>query len=103
MIFCKFLNSIRAHIINLSVDVTLENTEQEPYRVYVKMLNCVELITASDKDCSYMTLMGGDMGILNSKCPRNITLLYPNMVNLNRIYAYPPIPHKTNDNFAVLT
>lgn len=45
------------------------------------MLNCCEIITASDKDCTYMTLMGGDMGILNAACTRNITLLYPNMVN----------------------
>lgn len=46
------------------------------------MIKCCEEITPTDKDTTYMTLIGGDMGILNAKCSKNITMLYPNMVTL---------------------
>lgn len=32
------------------------------------------------KDCSSMSLIGGNMGILKSKTNQNVTLLYPNLV-----------------------
>lgn len=63
-----------------NLDLTLENACDEKFRIYVRMLKCCEDVTSSDKGCNLMTLIGGDMGILNGKCSKNITLLYPNMV-----------------------
>lgn len=65
-----------------NLDLTLENANDEKFRVYVRMLKCCEDVSSNDKDCKVMTLLGGDMGILNGKCSKNITLLYPNMVSM---------------------
>lgn len=44
------------------------------------MDRCCEQLTRNVKDCNIMQLLGGDMGLLNTKSTKNVTLLYPNMV-----------------------
>lgn len=63
------------------LDFTLENTDECSFNIYVEMEECCENLDKNTVDCDIMELIGGDMGVLNPRCTKNITMLYPNMVN----------------------
>ncbi|KAI4470270.1 hypothetical protein MML48_1g04614 [Holotrichia oblita] len=64
--------------------IALHNTDSCGYRIYTRMIRCVEEVEAADRECEMMQLLGGDMGEIKSQCYKNITLLYPNMYLHNR-------------------
>lgn len=62
--------------------VTLENVCDRDLEISVNMVQCCEVLNANENDCGYMYLIGGHMGILFSKTTKNVTLIYPNTVNI---------------------
>ncbi|GJQ68331.1 hypothetical protein Trydic_g16925 [Trypoxylus dichotomus] len=64
--------------------VALHNTDNCGYRIYTRMIRCIEEIETNDRECEMMHLLGGDMGEIRPQCYKNITLLYPNMYLHNR-------------------
>lgn len=67
-------------IIFLAV-VTLENVCGKELEILVNMVHCCETTSGvHESDCKSMFLIGGDMGLLEAKSIRNITLIYPNLV-----------------------
>lgn len=44
------------------------------------MKQCCEKVSNNEIDCNVMQLLGGSMGILNSHSIKNVTMLYPNVV-----------------------
>lgn len=80
MIFCKLL-PVKFNLksfIRFPV-LTIENTFDFKISVSVQNIECIEgdpyLETAN-----YMYLIGGDMGTIDRKRVKNVTLIYPNLV-----------------------
>ncbi|CAG9770071.1 unnamed protein product [Ceutorhynchus assimilis] len=64
--------------------ITVKNICKDDLDLYVNMVKCCETLDPDDIDCSSMTLIGGDMGVLPSKNVKNLTLIYPNLYVFNR-------------------
>lgn len=52
------------------------------------MIECTEVITEMDKDSAFMYLIGGHMGVLKAHCFKNLTIIYPNMVQKHKKHKY---------------
>lgn len=82
MIFCKNRCFNEQHLKSfINLDITLENKDKCKYDIFLEMEECCETIQNNGIDCNFMQLLGGDMGVLSPLCTKNITMLYPNMVN----------------------
>ncbi|XP_018569480.1 uncharacterized protein LOC108909581 [Anoplophora glabripennis] len=64
--------------------VTLENRSVKDFEVSVCMGQCCDTTNPNVIDCNSTFLIGGDMGILNSKRTKNVTLIYPNLYLTDR-------------------
>lgn len=62
------------------------NKDRCSYKIYVEMEKCCEKFDKEGMECNFMHLLGGSMGVLNSYCSKNITMLYPNMVYVFDFY-----------------
>lgn len=70
--------------IGLSFYVDVDNQSDEEVSLSTKMLQCCELITEDDNDCTHMHLVGGQMGDLAPGLTRKITLIYVTLYPYNR-------------------
>ncbi|KAJ3662661.1 hypothetical protein Zmor_006999 [Zophobas morio] len=78
------LYTIRKDDIGMIFFLTAENTFDFKMPVSIYNVECVEgdpYLETSD----YMYLLGGDMGYIDSKSVKNLTLIYPNLYLRNRI------------------
>lgn len=66
----------------------MENSNACSYEVKVNMIECTEVITEMDKDSAFMYLIGGHMGVLKAHCFKNLTIIYPNMVQKHKKHKY---------------
>ncbi|XP_066252679.1 uncharacterized protein [Euwallacea similis] len=64
--------------------VSVKNVGKNELELSVNMLQCCETIASDEANCSSMTLIGGNMGVLPSTCMKNLTLIYPNLYLFNR-------------------
>ncbi|XP_073994480.1 uncharacterized protein isoform X2 [Rhodnius prolixus] len=70
--------------VGFSIYVTILNIGGSPVHVVSKMIECCEALSDDETDCSFMHLMGGNMGFVPSNSTRNVTLVFPNMYPYNR-------------------
>ncbi|KAJ8924810.1 hypothetical protein NQ315_000964, partial [Exocentrus adspersus] len=64
--------------------ITLENQSDMNFEVSACMAQCCDTTKPNEMDCNFMSLIGGDMGVLPAKDARNITLIHPNLYLKNR-------------------
>ncbi|XP_068086118.1 uncharacterized protein [Anabrus simplex] len=75
---------IRRNDVGIVFYLTVKNNGLHPYHVITKMDECCETHEKDNTDCSYMQLIGGDMGLIYPQDVRNLTLIYPNLYTYNR-------------------
>ncbi|XP_023290699.1 uncharacterized protein LOC105698350 [Orussus abietinus] len=59
--------------------VEVKNEGKQPMALSVRMIRCCETICTEDIDCEHIQLIGGDMGVLNPRAVRNLTLIWPTL------------------------
>ncbi|KAH1022183.1 hypothetical protein HUJ04_011615 [Dendroctonus ponderosae] len=83
-ILAQGIDSLGNDDIAIVFYVTVKNICKDDLELSINMLQCCESVNPDEVDCTSMTLIGGDMGILPSMYVKNLTLIYPNIYLLNR-------------------
>ncbi|KAJ3635061.1 hypothetical protein MTP99_007996 [Tenebrio molitor] len=78
------LYEIKSDDIAMIFYLTVENTFDFEIHVAVNNIECIEGDPYAE-GADHMYLVGGDMGFVNRKCMKNLTLIYPNLYLRNRV------------------